>query len=383
MTTQRPSTHLCIATGQNLANLIPALQLKANRVIILETPQMRLQARHLQRALEGHGIQVVREAFDDSTPAAVEQSAERIGVHYGEGSIVFNVTGGHKLMTLALARHMEVADDLHLLYAETRNQRLDWLRPVPELQAMENALDIDDFLLAQGYTRDSFSERDAYWQQAALDRAALTRMLGDESDRLASFFGALNKLAANAMSDARKGTPFRPQQRLLFTPGGRNADVLARAHELGLIHWDQDIEIVFASDEVARYFGGGWLEEYVWLKLRGIRPHDSATNLTVKPAGGDIRNELDAVVAHGNRLLVIECKTLRFGNDPLKDADYVYKLAQLSKQIGGGMASSLLLSARPLDEATAERAQRYGVTVLAGAGTKKLASWIQQWMAGA
>ena len=88
MTTARPLTHLCIATGQNLANLIPALQLKASRVIILETPQMRLQARYLQRALQGHGIQVVREAFDDSTPAAVEQSAERIGVQYGEGSIV-------------------------------------------------------------------------------------------------------------------------------------------------------------------------------------------------------------------------------------------------------------------------------------------------------
>lgn len=382
MTTQRPSTHLCIATGQNLANLIPALQLGATKVIILETPLMRLQARYLQRALEGHGIEVVREAFDDGTPAAVEQSAERIGIQYGEGSIVFNFTGGHKLMTLALAKHMELADDLHLLYAETRNQRLDWLRPVPELQAMENALDIDDFLVAQGYARDTSSERDGYWQQEALHRAPLTRLLGDESDRLASFFGALNKLAGNAMSDARQGTPFRPQQRLLFTPGGRNADVLAKAQDLGLIHWDKDIEIVFASDEVARYFGGGWLEEYVWLKLRGIKPHDSATNLTVKTAGGDIRNELDAVVTHGNRLLVIECKTLRFGKDLVKDSDYIYKLAQLSRQIGGGMASSLLLSARPLDEATAERAQRYGVTVLAGEGMKKLAVWIQKWMSG-
>lgn len=42
-----------IATGQNLANLIPALQLNASKVVILETPEMRDSASNLKRALPG------------------------------------------------------------------------------------------------------------------------------------------------------------------------------------------------------------------------------------------------------------------------------------------------------------------------------------------
>ena len=40
---------LCIATGQNLANLIPALQIKPAEVWILATPFMRTQAQSLKK----------------------------------------------------------------------------------------------------------------------------------------------------------------------------------------------------------------------------------------------------------------------------------------------------------------------------------------------
>ena len=45
--TAKPIVHICIATGQNLANLIPALQLNASKVVILETPDMRDSAANL------------------------------------------------------------------------------------------------------------------------------------------------------------------------------------------------------------------------------------------------------------------------------------------------------------------------------------------------
>lgn len=384
MTTPRPRTHLCIATGQNLANLIPALQLSAERVIILETPQMRAQAAFLQSALKIHGIEVVREAFDDSTPQKIEESAEQISLKYGEGAIVFNCTGGTKLMTLALDRHMRVADDLHLLYAETARQRIDWLHPAPQQEIMEDILTIDDFLSTQGYVRTTSSESDGWWQQDVQTRAELTRMMGDHADKYARFFGVLNHLAGNAMSD--KNALFRPQQTLKYPPDAQGKTLLEKAQAIGLLHWDKARrEIVFHNEDAARYFGGGWLEEYVWLKLRGLKPkHDAiAINLTVQAKGAEeVRNELDAVFAHANRLLVIECKTARFGRDSQKDANYIYKLSQLSRKIGGKMAASLLLSARDLDEAAAERAQRDGVYVLAGEQLRQLVAWMKDWMAG-
>lgn len=378
--TKRPSLHLCIATGQNLANLIPALQLGASKVVILETPEMRTSTHHLKRALESHGITVTRHPFDDSSPEAIGTSAEAVGVSFGEGSVVFNATGGHKLMTLAMAEKMTLADDLHLLYAETRHQRLDWLKPAPNMEPMVNVLKVDDFLLVQGYSRIRSADRDGYWQVDAQDRSTLTRRLGDESDKLAKFFGALNRLAQQAMPDKDRGKPFRPMQYLEFAPGGRSADVLREASQLHLLNWDEDTEIAFASEEAAVYFGGGWLEEYVWLKLRGLKPFDSAVNLVVKPVGGESENELDAVVAQNNQLLVIECKTLRFGRDPAKDADYIYKLAQLSKQVGGSMARSVLISARPIDPLVCDRARQYGVDILAASEVKNLVRYLREWM---
>ena len=382
--TTRPSLHLCIATGQNLANLIPALQLNASKVVILETPDMKASASNLKRVLESHGIQVQRTPFDDSSPDSVTASAATVSTEFGEGAVIFNATGGHKLMTLAMAKEMgEIADDLHLLYAETRHQRLDWLKPVPAIDPMTDVLKVDDFLLVQGYARVRSADRDGYWQVDANARGALTRRLGDESDKLAKFFGELNRLAQQAMPDKERGRPFRPSQSLMFTPGGRNADILTQAQLLNLLHWDADTEIVFASEDSAAYFGGGWLEEFVWLKLRGLKPFDSAVNLVVKPIGSEVENELDAVLAHHNRLLVVECKTLRFGRDPAKDADYIYKLAQLSKQIGGSMASSLLLSARSVDPLIADRAKHYGVSILAAADVKAFVSHIRSWMSAA
>lgn len=379
--TTRPTLHLCIATGQNLANLIPALQLKASRVVVLETAEMRTSASNLKRTLESHGIQVERKPFDDSTPETIQASAQKIGMENGEGSVILNVTGGHKLMTLAMAKEMEeIADDLHLLYAETRHQRIDWLKPTPAMQDMEDVLKVDDFLLVQGYSRVRSSDRDGHWQVDAQARATLTRKLGDESDKLARFFGALNKLAQQAMPDKDRNKPFRPEQDFDFAPGGRSAEVLVQARQLNLLAWDDDTEIVFASEDAAAYFGGGWLEEFVWLKLRGLNPSDFATNLVVKPIGAEVENELDAVVAHRNRLLLVECKTLRFGRDPAKDADYIYKLAQLSKQLGGSMANSLLLSARPVDELVVERARQYGVAILAAGNVKNFVSHVREWM---
>lgn len=63
----RPTLHICIATGQNLANLIPAVQLQAEEVVILETSDMRFSAENLKTALKARGIKVRRLAFDDST----------------------------------------------------------------------------------------------------------------------------------------------------------------------------------------------------------------------------------------------------------------------------------------------------------------------------
>lgn len=376
----RPTRHLCIATGQNLANLIPSLQLGATEVLILETPAMREAATNLKRALEARGVGCKRIAFDDATPETIRASAEAIAMELGTEPLLFNVTGGHKLMTLALAENLEaLADDLHLVYAETRHDRLDWLKPSPGIEPMTNALGIDDILRAQGYRRTADSNQDAFWQADADARASLTRKMGDDAERYERFFGTLNRLADYALADEDR---FDPRQEFEYAPGGRNAELLREASRLGLVQWDDDTLITFTSREAAAYFRGGWLEEYVWYKLRGLRPHDWAVNLKTQSYATQVENEFDAVVAHRNRLLVIECKTAGFGRNEARDVGYIYKLAQLSDQIGGSMSQKLLLSARPINADVRQRARDYRVNILAAAEIRQVVDYLRRWLQG-
>ena len=202
--------------------------------------------------------------------------------------------------------------------------------------------------------------------------------MGDGADKLARFFGTLNALADKALNEPEG--PFRARQELPFAPGGRNADLLRDAQKLGLLAWDNDTEIVFSHTDAARYFRGAWLEEYVWIKLRGLRPAESAINLKIETVGAKTDNELDAAIVHRNRLLIVECKTKRFGRDAGKDSDHIYKLAQLARQVGGLMGRGLLLSARPVDENLRKRARDNQVDLLAAEEVNKLVDYLKHWM---
>lgn len=377
---KRPDRHICIATGQNLANLIPAIQLGAQEVIILETKEMLTSAKNLQAALKSRGINVKRVTFDDSSPETIVAMSQSIALELGENPLILNATGGHKLMTLALNHEMQelAGDNLHVLYCETRNNRIDWLQPDASTQLMADILKLEDVLLVQGFRLISRSDRDVKWMNDAESRSSLTRSLGDDADKLARFFGTLNWLADQALNEP-KG-PFRPQQDFDFTPGGRNADLLREAENLQLIRWDGNTEIVFAHSEAAQYFRGGWLEEYAWLKLRGLKPHDFATNLRVETISEHSPNEFDVVLVHRNRLLNIECKTKRLGRDSGVDANYIYKLGQLTQNVGGLMGRSLFLSARSVTDEFRGRAKENKVDVLAGKEIKDLVEYLKNWM---
>lgn len=377
--TSRPKTHLCIATGQNLPNLIAALQLAASRVLIVETPAMQESARYLRAALVEHGIDVEHHSFDDADPKGIVASAESLALKLGQTPMIFNVTGGHKLMTLALSEQLRMADDLHVIYCETPRGRIDWLSPNAETASLGNLLSIDDVLRVQGFRIQKRGEADAYWAAEADQRKLLTKELGDHADKLARFFGTLNRLADQCLGNEPNG-PWLFQQELEFVPGGRPAEILNRAVEAQLLSWDGDTSVVFRSEAAARYFRGGWLEEYAWLKLRGIKPKDWSLNLQAVGIKSQSPNEFDALVVHHNKLLMIECKTSRFGRDSMKDASYIYKLAQLAQQVGGSMAGSLLLSARQVSEEVRKRATESRVEILAAEDVRKLPDFLRTWM---
>jgi hypothetical protein len=380
-----PDLHLMIATGQNLANLIPALQGGTREAWVLRTPAMQASARHLKAALEARGIDVQLIDYADDDVTRLHGQAEQLARQVGRRALVVNLTGGTKLMTLALVQTL--AADLqtapgaaapHLVYCDTVHRRLDWLAPQPRSEPMQPVLKIDDVLLAQGYRRQPGGGAEAAdWQRRADGRSNLTRWLGDHAQDIGGFFGALNALAQRALP---AGAGFAPEQQLNFTPGSAAADLLRLARDASLLSWDDRTRVVFHDRDAAEYLGGGWVEEYAGFKVSGARANGGWTpRLRIEHVDTKTTNELDGVLVHDNRLLLVECKAART-DEAL--ADWVYKVSQLARSVGGQLARPLLLTAREVGGAHRGRAREYGVDVLAAGELRRLPDYLRNWMAG-
>lgn len=369
--------HVCIATGQNAANLIPLKQLQAAEVLILQTPAMRDNAAHLETALRQEGRVIRRQDFDDAGPAAIEAAAQAVAEQLDGRHVVLHVTGGTKLMVLALRDSLRLLETgsgrLDIVYADTQRQQLDWLGSAPRTESMADVLDLREMLLVQGYRIES-DTRPAATQSRASARADLTRELGDNAARYGKFFSALATLASMA-ADASGSAGLT--QAFQYAPGGANAALLQKAAAKGLLNWDGSEQITFVDTDAARYLAGGWLEEFVFLKLSGLaRPDRYGSNIVISSAKGQgVRNEIDALLMHRNRTLLIECKTGR----QTKAQDALYKLAQLRQSLGGSVAGALYLSAQTVHDDVRKRADEYRITVLAGDEVGQLVRRLNEW----
>jgi hypothetical protein len=368
--------HLCIATGQNAANFIPLKQLGAQEVRILETPDMADQhsAAHLKTALAPYAANVQRMAFDDADPVRIKASALSVANALDGREVVFHVTGGTKLMVLALHDALKLLESgtgsLSLLYADTQRKALDWLDDKPRQEPMQDVLTLNDLMLVRGY-RITNDARPAKDQQRAAERAAVSRHMGEQAQMLRGFFSTL----AYKASQASEGGSLA--QRLDYPPGGAAAKLLTLATKNGLLQWNiGEIEITFADRDSARFFAGGWTEEYVFLKMTGfMKAGQYATNVKVIQSQSKSENEIDAIAVANNRALFIECKSGK--QDKAQEA--IYKLGQVVRQVGGLMARGLYASAQPVSDPDRSRAKEYGIDVLAGDELQHVNQYLRTW----
>lgn len=390
------TVYICIASKQTLANLIPAIMIKPDIVWIVSSATMIEKADRLAKSIQSSLPKIeLNKNYElpDSSFELMSDFALNFVVSleqtYPESSLVYNGTGGTKLM---FAAFQEAFWEHKICYADTQHDQLFFLRPDHHHQEFGNELNIKSYLLANGLeARKALSDNDK-WLEQTQQRKALTFWLARNTEALQDFFPQLNGLVVNAIYKENNREYLSQEARhLKCKPKGKWEESLTKLESFGLIDRENDQTFRFQNLAAAKYIGGQWIEEYIWLVAQNVGCHDVACGLeftTQKHHKDNIRNELDGIICHHNRLLVIECKTSQFGKVEQKDSGILYKIDSVGGQAGGAFGQRLLVSALPLDRVIAgkrnvkntSRADSMDITTLDGKAINQLEAMLKEWM---
>lgn len=148
------TTLISLIGGQALPNLLPALYLKPQRIVLVKTQQTNAVAEKIKPILEDNNIQVEELVVDAYDIAAVYQTLQDF-IRQRQGEFIFNLTGGTKAMVLA-ANQVSLKHKSQFIYLESeRNKsiiyyyyhtdgsefKFDKKEPVPDLLTLDQFLD--------------------------------------------------------------------------------------------------------------------------------------------------------------------------------------------------------------------------------------------------
>ena len=380
--------HVCLVSDQILANLIPTLMERPDRVVLVASAEMkrRKQDQRLAQVLSEYGIptDTVDDAPDVSLNAIrgyAEALRDALSESVSSATVTLNATGGTKLMMLGFVEAFRQRG-IRTIYVDTAHRRIEEIGG--DEIGMENVLNVPSYLAAQGIRIDRIDSDDESRLDAIDKRAELTRFIGTNIVKLPAGIKILNGILAKAIEkdpSTRQERLARPDFELQNGAWRDFEELLVRGCALGLLEWQRGGRSGrFANLESARYFSGIWLEEYAWLCGRDSRPFD--VRMGVHRTGSDDKelNEFDLLMAHANQLLYVECKTANYQSQIGKANQDAYKIDSLSRLTRGLFGATWLLSAIEPPPELLDRARELRIRVLGPYEIQNLGSHIDKWM---
>ncbi len=280
--------HICLVSQQLLANYIPVLFDKPDRVCLISTELMEKKGMKARFISMLDRLDINYTAYDNMPSTNMQtiyeyalETSESIQEKYPNAELILNITGGTKLMSQGFSEVMN--DDAKLIYTDTQHNRLEYIgaknsnkppRPLPSV------LDIQDYLKAYGANYKQSLSDNHHWQEQILQRKNLTKYLGQKAESLSHLIGNINYLVSEALSNNGNEIE-KPVQYLNKCPRGDWRIALQKMEESGLLEWDKDTEIRFIDVEAARYLGGIWLEEYVYHISKDEQPKEVSSGVKI------------------------------------------------------------------------------------------------------
>jgi hypothetical protein len=295
---------------------------------------------------------------------------------YPTAHMTVNITGGTKLMSVAMLDIFSAAGHA-IIYTDTAKDTLERVHNC-SLEPLPAVLGIEEYLLAYGATVHDSASWHAAWQERAFDRRAAAALLAraTQDKKLKTLITVLNAMGMNALSPNGDELLF-PEQAFKFPLTTEQLKLVKPLAEQGLFTLHKNrLSLTFVDAERTRFICGHWLEEYAWHIAEQAGLNEVACGVEIDWENSRTRNELDVLAVHNNRLLIIECKTVRFSDDHQKSNNTLYKINSLGESLRGVFGKKVLLSAWGVSSTMLDRAKTQGIKILR---PHELAAYIQQW----
>ncbi len=373
-------TQICLVSGQPIPNLIPLRmeEFRPDRVILLESGDMKAQAERLRRVIAEWGITVERRSIAPYDIEAARSTVREIVEQRRGDEVILNATGGTKIMAFA-AFEVFRSGNRPIIYVDTQDRAVQVLSPSPRTLPFKSVIKVRTCLAAYGqnvFLDKTDPERVSAHKAVILE---IVRNVGPFERAIS----VLNKYA-NPHRDTRSfpvTVAIRESDRDQTPELGRLLEMLDRA---GIVEWAGGA-ITFPDLECVEFASGGWLEEYVFDVVNSLEPTNILMGVTVKwdqEGPKSPINEYDVVFTRDNRLYMIECKTKRFeGPDKVGTNDeLIYKLESLRDSAGGLYGKAMLVSYRRLTDAQKGRLAANRLAYCDGSGLETLRERIGTWI---
>lgn len=374
--------HVCLVSDQMLANLIPALMERPDRVVLVVTQGMKRRSldERLKTCLNAKGIssEVVEDAPDtglDEIRRYAGKLLDTLCEAFPGSEVTLNATGGTKLMTLGFVSSF---DGCRVIYTDTAHRRIELVgRETRAALPMTDVLDVPNYLAAQGM-RYSHADSDDADRSACIEaRRIPTRFMGQHIKDLQGIVKVLNGIIGKAVE---KNVLTQPTFTFKQEPYGAGKKLMGHCVDFGLLEWDGKTTGKFVDLGAARYLGGGWLEEYAWLSVGECRPFDFRLGVHRIGENDAEINEFDVLAVHCNQLLFIECKTANYRYEIGKANEAAYKVDSLSRQARGLFGETWLLSAIEPPPELVERTRDARIRLIGPDDLPRLRETVQAWM---
>lgn len=345
-----PVTLICLNSAQVVQNVIAALNVRPDRVVVFTTSDMERQLANLRSALTKVGGNVVENDIIEVHPTRFGDIRNKLhgwaeSNATGMDKVVLNATGGTKPMShVALEVLRDSFPDFSAIYIDSDKDRTItqfWPEPY-EPREIDRFPNIETYLASYGFSMETKGTPD---YEARFD--PLWHHLSRHFGQMAWLFSRLRSITSGGTQTIRGKYP---------DTLARNLDILK---QVNLVEKYEQKDLAFkvfapsenqACNDLIRQ--NGWIEAYPgWSAkqngydevLRGVlaRP--------MKESGGPSSDnpfaEFDVVIRDGPKLYVFECKTGMMKERPGQDV--IHNIESKTRVAAGVFATPVLVVSNP------------------------------------